>query len=129
MSDNQFAMSFPAISHEDFPHNVVTNGHVRYCADHGHATHTFDGVESDRCPRCGALHHGDTAEARRESAAEVEEVIANVPVMLDMIREAAALCDDGSNLEYTRGQAELIAYMGGLNGDHVDAIIRMITNK
>lgn len=32
---------------------VVTQGHADYCAAHGHATHTVDGVDSGVCPRCG----------------------------------------------------------------------------
>jgi len=56
MSSNQFAMSFPALNGE-----YVLQGHVDYCAEHGHATHTVldESGEvvtiAERCPRCGEL--------------------------------------------------------------------------
>jgi hypothetical protein len=55
MTENQFAMSFPAISGGEQP---VMQGHVDYCAKNGHATHSTlleDGTPSvsPRCPRCG----------------------------------------------------------------------------
>jgi hypothetical protein len=47
-SDSIYLLSYPAASGE-----VVTEGHARYCRDHGHAAHTVNGVPSPRCPRCG----------------------------------------------------------------------------
>jgi hypothetical protein len=32
---------------------IVCQGHADYCAEHGHAKHTVDGVDTGRCPRCG----------------------------------------------------------------------------
>lgn len=34
---------------------TVTQGHADFCAEHGHAKHTHDGVVSAFCPRCGAI--------------------------------------------------------------------------
>lgn len=31
----------------------VTEAHARHCRDHGHATHTINGVGTGVCPRCG----------------------------------------------------------------------------
>lgn len=45
---NRYARSFPAVTGD-----VVTQGHANHCAEHGHATHTVDGVVSPFCPRCG----------------------------------------------------------------------------
>jgi hypothetical protein len=45
---SRYATSFPVLSHD-----VVTQGHADYCAEHGHATHTVDEVVSPFCPRCG----------------------------------------------------------------------------
>lgn len=33
----------------------VTQAHTDYCAAHGHAAHTVDGVASETCPRCGEV--------------------------------------------------------------------------
>lgn len=44
-----YKLSYPAVNGE-----VVTQGHADYCAEHGHAKHTIDGVVSPLCPRCGA---------------------------------------------------------------------------
>ena len=52
MSDRMYGTDFPILS-DTFPDNVVTEGHVRYCRNNGHATHTIDDVVQDRCPRCG----------------------------------------------------------------------------
>lgn len=49
-----YATSFPAASDSDYwGDRLVTQGHADYCADHGHATWTRDGVDVGRCPRCG----------------------------------------------------------------------------
>lgn len=32
---------------------TVTEGHLRYCAERGHAVHQIDGMVQDDCPRCG----------------------------------------------------------------------------
>lgn len=45
----RYARSFPVLSGE-----VVTQGHTDWCRDHGHATHSVDGVPDPFCPRCGA---------------------------------------------------------------------------
>lgn len=56
MPRNQFAMSFPALNGE-----YVLQGHVDYCADNGHATHSIVDADGnvvsvgERCPRCGTL--------------------------------------------------------------------------
>ena len=42
--------SFPILTGD-----VVTQGHANYCAEHGHATHKVDGVDTGVCPRCGAV--------------------------------------------------------------------------
>lgn len=44
------ASNYPALSGD-----VVTEGHARICRERGHATHTVNGVESGRCPRCGEI--------------------------------------------------------------------------
>lgn len=44
-----YRMSRPAIT----PGEYVSQGHVDYCRDHGHARHTVDGVLQVMCPRCG----------------------------------------------------------------------------
>lgn len=46
---NDYSRSFPVLTHD-----VVTQGHADYCAEHGHASHTVDGVVAAFCPRCGA---------------------------------------------------------------------------
>lgn len=33
--------------------NVITQRHTDYCKAHGHAVHSFEGLVSDYCPRCG----------------------------------------------------------------------------
>jgi hypothetical protein len=43
-------VQFPALSGD-----VVTTAHTRICELQGHATHTVDGVDTGRCPRCGDL--------------------------------------------------------------------------
>lgn len=48
MNAARYANSFPILTHD-----VVTQGHSDYCAEHGHATHEVAGVESPFCPRCG----------------------------------------------------------------------------
>lgn len=40
--------SFPVLTHD-----VVTQGHVNYCKENGHATHKVADVTSPFCPRCG----------------------------------------------------------------------------
>lgn len=50
--DRQWAMSFPLSKHGD---GNVMQGHVDYCAEHGHATEERDGVKQGHCPRCGDL--------------------------------------------------------------------------
>lgn len=53
---NEFAASFPAVSTSDhWTDRVIKQGHVDYCAENGHATHTIDGIEQERCPRCGVV--------------------------------------------------------------------------
>lgn len=42
------ALEYPALDGD-----VVTERHARYCAEHGHATRTLDGVDVGACPRCG----------------------------------------------------------------------------
>lgn len=71
---NIFAMSFPATNGMDFPHNVVTEGHVRYCADNGHATYDIDGVDQKTCARCGVTHNGDTSANRRNARHYAAEI-------------------------------------------------------
>lgn len=41
-------LDYPAING-----GVVTEGHARYCLEHGHATHTVNGEDTGICPRCG----------------------------------------------------------------------------
>lgn len=43
-----YAHSYPALTGE-----TVTQGHANYCAAHGHATYTQDGIVAPYCPRCG----------------------------------------------------------------------------
>jgi len=52
---NNYAASFPLALPDSAPwhERVVTEGHAAYCAEHGHATHTIDGVIQAYCPRCG----------------------------------------------------------------------------
>lgn len=47
---SHWAMSFPLARGGD---GNVMQGHVDYCAEHGHATDTRDGVVMSWCPRCG----------------------------------------------------------------------------
>lgn len=70
---NIFAMSSPVLE-ADFPQNVVCEGHVRYCAENGHATHIDNGVSVTWCPRCGVTHNGDTSENRRNAKHYAEEI-------------------------------------------------------
>lgn len=42
------ALETPAL-HGD----VVTEAHAQMCREHGHMTHTVDGVTQHVCPRCG----------------------------------------------------------------------------
>ncbi len=48
-----YATDFPLIN-KTFPENVVTQGHVDYCQDNGHASWDVDGINQGICPRCGA---------------------------------------------------------------------------
>lgn len=43
-----YAMDYPVATG-----GTVTQGHADYCATHGHATWTADGVTHPLCPRCG----------------------------------------------------------------------------
>lgn len=63
--ESPYARSFPLAAPADahWTDTVVTQGHVDYCAEHGHATFTNDGVISPRCPRCGELIAPDAADA------------------------------------------------------------------
>lgn len=49
---NPFALSYPAAFGW-----VITEGHVKYCAEFGHTTLKTDGVLSAMCPRCGENVH------------------------------------------------------------------------
>jgi len=41
----------------------VTERHARWCREHGHATHTVNGVVQGECPRCGTVStHTHTAD-------------------------------------------------------------------
>lgn len=46
--ESRLTRDFPAIDGR-----VVTEAHSAYCRQHGHATHTVDGVAQEFCPRCG----------------------------------------------------------------------------
>lgn len=50
-----YAKSFPLAQPDDahWTDTVVTQGHVEYCAAHGHATNVVSGVLQPLCPRCG----------------------------------------------------------------------------
>lgn len=51
-----FAQSFPV------PNGLaVTEGHARYCAQHGHATWQEDGADKGICPRCGEVTEAQAA--------------------------------------------------------------------
>lgn len=63
------AMSFPALEG-----GVVTQGHANYCAEHGHATHTFDGKVQPYCPRCGDVSHPEAFPTREEMAALMQRI-------------------------------------------------------
>lgn len=52
-----YAKSFPLAQPADahWTDTVITQGHVDYCKEHGHAKYIIDGVDQGRCPRCGEL--------------------------------------------------------------------------
>lgn len=56
------ALDYPALDGRG-----VTQAHARYCADHGHATHTVDGTPTGTCPRCGEVDTRD-ADAYQDMA-------------------------------------------------------------
>lgn len=61
----------------DFPvvtGGTVTEGHARYCRENGHARHTFDGVVSPWCPRCG-----DNVSIAAVTVEEVQDAIGGNP--------------------------------------------------
>lgn len=67
-----YGLTYPALNGD-----VVTQGHADYCSDHGHATHTVDGVDTGRCPRCGELKAPD---APAVTPVRADSVQANTPV-------------------------------------------------
>lgn len=66
-----YSRSFPVLTHD-----VVTQGHADYCAAHGHAAHTVDGVVSPWCPRCGDSFPDDAIAADRAADERSDEIAA-----------------------------------------------------
>lgn len=52
---------------------IVCQGHADYCAEHGHATHTVNGKDTGRCPRCGVITV--PAPASEETTAKFESLL------------------------------------------------------
>ena len=70
---NHYGTEFPAITG-----GIVCQGHTDYCSEHGHATHTVDGVDTGRCPRCGELKA--PAAPAAVTPVRADSVQANTPV-------------------------------------------------
>lgn len=84
-----YAASFPLTAPADahWTDTVVTQGHADYCAAHGHATWTDDGVDMGRCPRCGTVTAATVAPA---AAAAPTALALSVNARLDAAIAAAA---------------------------------------
>jgi uncharacterized Zn finger protein (UPF0148 family) len=65
---------------------VVTEGHAKHCAEHGHATYTKDGEESPICPRCGT-NVDEENEAISEADAILAELFTQDPEYLEAARQ------------------------------------------
>lgn len=80
----------PALSGE-----AVTGRHVRQCRDRGHATHTVNGHDSERCPRCGEVTQPLSA------TEQIVTPLGEIPA-LDVCAECRRLADlpDNGSLAY-----------------------------
>ena len=102
-----YAASFPLTAPADahWTDTVVKQGHVDYCAAHGHATWTDDGVDMGRCPRCGAVTAATVAPA---AAAAPTALAQQVNARLDAAIAAAA-ADTARRAAHVYGSPERAA--------------------
>lgn len=90
-----YATSFPVSARDTDAHwtdTIVTQGHVDYCAAHGHASWEHDGVVVPRCPRCGV----STDAPYVAEDAEHAELYAAIALVRD---DMAASWDYGTDAE------------------------------
>jgi predicted RNA-binding Zn-ribbon protein involved in translation (DUF1610 family) len=92
----------------------VTEGHVAYCATHGHATHQIDGVVQPHCPRCG-----EVTESARGRVALVESVAAVMrELTLDVPTPTGAMDVEATYRSRQRAASNLGKLLSSAVDDH-----------
>ncbi len=121
----------PFVNPFDYPavnDSVVTEAHVKFCAEHGHATHRIDDLISPNCARCGepfVIMH-----PTREGHGYVTLGNGNIMcVAKHMLIADANHCAFDAAWKITVQANETIAKLDALDHNHVVEVMSQVVNN